>query len=482
MTAELPRLISGVPGLDRVLDGGLVEGSSYIVQGEPGAGKTVLATQIAFGQAKAGRRILYATLLAESHERLFQSLSTMDYYDAASLGDGVTFVSLFQILRSDGLEAVVGLLRKEIARQSATVLIIDGLLNARDLASNTLDVKTFVAEVQGHAAFANCTVLFLTSAASTEVSPEHTMVDGVVELVEQVIGVRSIRRLRVRKARGMATLGGYHQFIITSAGMRVFPRIEAQYACPTSNDVPNGTRIGTGSHGLDAMLGGGLPHASMTLASGPAGCGKTTLGMSFLAAAEKREPALFFGFYETPERLRLKARSLELSLDDKLSAGQLEIIWRPMGENLLDELGHTVVEAVGRRNVKRLVIDSLAGFQRASVSPERLSDFISVLFNQLRGLGITTIATQETAPHRGATDMPTSQFLSVFENLIGVHHLGASAEPRQAVSVMKMRDSAFEPGFRVLEIGRGGLIVGEKIAGAATSQSSPAGAVGSSSW
>lgn len=161
MTQSLSRIISGVDGLDEVLGGGLVEGASYIVQGQPGAGKTIMANQVAFANVRAGRKVLYITLLAETHDRLFQVLGTLDFFDRSQLGITISYVSVFQTLRDNGLSAVVELVRKEIARQGATLLVFDGLLNARDRADSPLDVKTFVAEIQSQAAFVGCSVLFL---------------------------------------------------------------------------------------------------------------------------------------------------------------------------------------------------------------------------------------------------------------------------------------------------------------------------------
>ena len=208
MVERLARLQSGVAGLDAILGGGFVEGASYIIEGRPGAGKTILSNQVAFAQIAAGRRVLYITLLAETHDRLFQSLSTLSFFDTQVLGDGIKYVSVFQPLRDEGLGGVVTLLRKETQRQGATLLVFDGLLNARERADTDLDVKTFVAEIQSQAAFVGCTVLFLTSTRGQDSSAEHTMVDGVIELCDDIAGVRSFRRLQVRKSRGSPSLGG----------------------------------------------------------------------------------------------------------------------------------------------------------------------------------------------------------------------------------------------------------------------------------
>lgn len=138
---KLKRLQSGIEGLDALLKGGLVAGSSYIIQGRPGSGKTILANQLGFHHAENGGRVLVATLLAESHDRLFQFLSTMSFFDASKVGAEIQFVSAFDTLENEGLDEVVKLLRREISRQKATVMVVDGLLNARSKADSHIDTK-----------------------------------------------------------------------------------------------------------------------------------------------------------------------------------------------------------------------------------------------------------------------------------------------------------------------------------------------------
>ena len=205
---QLVRLESGISGLDTLLKGRLVAGASYIVQGRPGLGKTIFASQIAFHHVRRGSKVLFATLLSESHERLFQFLSTISFFYKERVGSEMQFISAFDTLMSEGLDEVVRLLRQEISRQKASVLVVDGVLTARSRAKTQLDTKRFIAELQGHAAFAGCTVLFLTSARLDDSSPEHIMVDGVIELCEDVVGSRSVRRLHLRKTRGSGAISG----------------------------------------------------------------------------------------------------------------------------------------------------------------------------------------------------------------------------------------------------------------------------------
>jgi circadian clock protein KaiC len=464
MDKTLARLSSDVPGLDEITGGGLIAGSSYIVQGRPGAGKTILANQIAFAQARQGRKVLYVTLLAESHDRLFQSLSTLDFYDAARVGKDLTYVSLFRTLREEGLSALVSTLRGELARQNASILILDGLLNARESGQSNLDVKTFVAELQGHAAFTGCTVLFLTSARIDESSPEHTMVDGVLQLEENLFASRTVRHIRVAKSRGSRSLGGLHLFEISDRGIDVYPRLEAALSSPSGADQASAARIGTGMHGLDDRLGGGLPASSVSVVVGPAGSGKTTFGIGFLRLATPQRPAVHFGFYETPERLCAKAHALGIDLESLVQSNALKLLWRPLTENLLDKLAYDLLAAVRETGAERLFIDGLTGFERATVEQHRIVEFFAALTNELRSMGVTTVCTWEVKELSGPwVTNPSPEILSQLDNIIGMQHAVVEGILHRSVTVMKVRDSHFESSVALVEFA--GTGVGLRVTG-----------------
>jgi circadian clock protein KaiC len=442
---QLKRLQSGIEGLDALLKGGLVEGASYIIQGRPGSGKTILANQLGFHHAKNGGRVLVATLLAESHDRLFQYLSTLSFFDSSKVGAEIQFVSAFDTLENEGLGEVVKLLRREISRQKATVMVVDGLLNARSKADSHIDTKKFISELQGHAAFAGCTVLFLTSSRLDDGSPEHTMVDGVIEMGEELYGTRSVRRIQLRKTRGSAAMTGLHECEITENGFVVYPRLESLYN-PSSPDSADMTRIASGIKSLDDILGGGLHSSSVSLVIGPSGTGKTTLGLKFLAESTVEAPGLHFGFYESPQRLRLKGQSLGIDIKGMEDSGALTIAWQPTTEGLLDGLGARLLSLVEEKGIKRLFIDSLSGMTRVSTNPARITDFFSALMNELRSRGVTVFASWEMRDLFGSElSAPTSDLSSIVDNLMLMRLFENHSELSRTLSILKVRDSSYDP-------------------------------------
>jgi len=462
----LARLPSGIAGLDDILRGGFLEGGVYIIQGSPGAGKTVLANEICFRHAAGGGRAAYVTLLAEMHTRLLQHLRPMAFFDESVIPDSLYYVSAFHTLEGDGLKGLLDVLRREIKGQRANLLVVDGLVAAQESAPSDRDFKKFIHELQAHASASGCTVLLLTSGLLRAVSAEHTMVDGVLELEDQLFEFRTERSLLVRKFRGSGFLRGRHSFRITDEGVKFFPRVEALFASTSRPQVLRNDKIAVGIAGIDKMLLGGLPAATTTGLIGASGVGKTTIGLHFLSASSAAEPGLMFGFFETPERLCLKARHQDLHVTSAIERGDVEMLWQPQRENVLDELAHRLIGAVRRRKVKRLFIDGLGGFLESATSPQRVSRFFSCLTNELRALGATSIFTMEVPEIVGpVVKVPFTGLSALLENLIFLRFVERGSSLHRAVSVHKVRDSGHDPCLREFFITDRGVHVGEVFSG-----------------
>ena len=463
MTDDSDRISTGISGLDTILGGGVFEGGIYIVQGAPGAGKTILGNQICFAQAARGQNALYVTLLAESHARMMGHMRRLAFFDENVIPDRMSYIGAFKMLEDDGLRGLLDVVRREVRTRQAGILVLDGLITLHEKAKSNLELKKFIHELQTQAAFSNCTMFLLTSAFNApEFSPEHTMVDGVIELQSSPHGRRTERDLQVHKLRGSWFMSGRHSYRITSAGHTIYPRVEALLEVPSVWDSADGPEVTTGIPGIDDMLGGGVDTHSVTVVLGPSGSGKTTAGLQFLTGGPAHEPAMLFGFHENPMALKIKADALQLSLSSRMD--NISLMWRPQTEAILDEVATELFEAIKARGIKRLVIDGIEGFSKLTNDKSRIGSFLSALCNELRALGVATLATVET-DHAGMTPgqplagVNQTGLSAVAENIIALHLGALRSENHRLLTILKSRDRQTDMRMRRFDIVAGGIVL-----------------------
>lgn len=463
----LRRLPTGVPGLDAVLAGGLIETSVCIVQGPAGAGKTILANQICFHQVEQGNRAVYFTLLTEVHDRMIGFLQGMSFFDQAAIPDQLTYVSGFKSLEADGLSGVVRNIRELVTAQRPSLLVIDGLATAEEMATSDTAFKKFVHEMQTIAALFRTTILLLTSTAR-RLEAVSTLVDAVIALAAPVVRLKPQRTLEVRKLRGAAQVRGVHTYQIDDDGITVLPRFETVMPPPAAAARgSSGERDRSGVAGLDDMLQGGFPRSSNTMLLGPSGIGKTVLGLHFVAEAlAVGEKALFLTFYERREELEAKAARLGLSaVTAGIESGALEIMWRSSVEANLDDIGATLLAAFERVRPSRVFVDGLHGFQVTADPPERIQDFFAALADHLASRGATLLFTAESPDLVGETGIrpPFPNASRMCQNILVLRYAELAGVMRRVISIIKLRDSDFDPRLREITIGARGIEVGEPI-------------------
>lgn len=463
---SLERMSSGIEGLDRVLYGGLPRGGVYLVAGHAGAGKTILANQIAFARVRAGERVLYITLLAENHSRLFSNLQSFGFFDPAPIGEDLLYFSGYGALSNDGLNGLALFLRQSIRQYGASLVVLDGLETAVELAESPIALKRFIHELHVYIEALNCTVLLLTQSSPDRSSPIQLVADGVIDLCDREHGLRAVRELIVQKLRGSAVLRGRHLFTIDQRGVVVHPRTEVVLSAADRGPTEV-RRLSTGVPRLDTMLYGGLRSASTTMLLGTHGSGKTILGLHVLAAgAAVGEVGLYFGSSERPEQLADKATRLGLSFDQLIQQRLIEVLWQPDREDILDVLAERLLTRVRERRVRRLFIDGLSAFQSA-VYPERLPAFFAALTNQLSAQDVTTLIAVEMPQFFGpVVEYPQQQLSADINNVILLRYVELRSQLYRLISILKVRDSAYDPSIREFKITEQGLDVAESFASA----------------
>lgn len=462
----LDRLATGVPGLDRVLRGGLQSSSVYIVEGPPGAGKTILANQICYHHAAQGAQAIYLTLLGESHSRMIANLRGLSFFRADLVSKHVHYLAGFKVVEAEGLTSLVRVAREAVTSKKATILILDGLASAVEAAPTRRDYKKFVHELQTLAAMTTCAIIMLSSTDTpNQARGDHTMVDGIIQLTDEVSKLRPLRHLQITKMRGTNAVRGQHTLEISEDGITIRPRIEAQLLRRSESmqtDVGK-QRVSFGIEGLDRMLCGGLPASSTTMLLGPSGTGKTLLALQFLAAgAQSGEGVLFFGFYERPDVLLRKCQRLGIELADAHQRGLVQFAWEPSGEASIDQLGERLIRMIHERRPTRLVIDGMQAFQQAVDFPERLRAVLPAITDELESQRVTTLYTMEALQlFQPFIHTPLSGISGITHNLIVLRHVELAAAHRKSISILKVRDSDFDPAIRECRITDSGIVVGE---------------------
>lgn len=456
------RLSTGDDGFDEILDGGLPRGGTYLIVGGPGTGKTVVANQIAYHTARQGGHAVYVTLLTETHSRMVTNLSSLAFFDPAAVGERVRYVSGGAALRSAGLEGLYRVVEEEVRRREATLLVIDGISLAVQMTGATpLDMTVFLNHLGALLELHGCTAVLCMLVDVGRVLTEQALADGMLELHYRRVEQVAVRELVVRKFRGSTYLEGAHRFEIDGRGAIFHPRTEARLA--RSLRVPSraGPRQAFGIPGLDEMLRGGLPGGSTTVIAGAPGSGKTLLGLHFLAAgALGGERTLYFGFYESPERVVAQAESVGLPLRGAIEEGRLEIAWHRSFENLADPLVEDLLSRVRRAPVSRLVIDGLEGFAAAVIYPHRTATLLGAVSNELRALGVTTILTLENEILGRPVSAPGATAM-LAENVMLLRYVELRSHLHRFISIIKVRGSDFDSSLREFHIGSDGVKVAE---------------------
>jgi circadian clock protein KaiC len=465
------RLATGSAGLDRILEGGFPANRLYLLEGDPGTGKTTLALQFLLEGARRKEPVLYVTL-SETKEELTAvarshgwSLEGVSLHELVPPEESLKTESQYTIFHPSEVElgettrAVI----EEVERIQPRRVVFDSLSEMRLLARDPLRYRRQILALKQFFAGRKSTVLLLDDGTSAAADLQVQSIAHGVLMLEQLeldYGAER-RRLRVSKLRGSRFLGGFHDFNIRTGGVEVFPRL---IAAGRSREFKR-EAVASGVAELDALLGGGLDRGTATLVLGPAGCGKSSLAAHFAAAAAARgERAAAFIFDEGVNTYLNRAAGLGTDLRAHVEAGRLTVQQVDPAELSPGEFAHAVCEAVERDGARLVVIDSLNGYLQAMPDERFLTAQMHEMLTFLNQQGIVTLLVMAQHGFMGAGMSSPVDVSYLADTVVLLRYFEAAGAIRRAISVVKKRTGRHEDTIREMRLSASrGVEVGEPL-------------------
>jgi len=459
------KLSTGVRGLDDILGGGIPEFSFNIIAGMPGCGKTTMVHQIAFANATPKKPALYFTVLGEPVVKMLRYQQQFSFFDESKIGKAVRFINLSDLALEKDLKAVLGEIIQQVTAANAGVVIVDSFRTLARKATSELGAVELQSVVHRLAQFLTSgeATTFLVGEYFTEEirdNPLFTMVDGIFWLSQVTERNSVVRKLQIMKLRGQATVPGLHTIRIDDGGVQAFSRTLGLTGYNAK--APGRRQLSIGIPELDKMLGGGILEGDSLLVAGPSGTGKSALATQFIAEGLRQgEPGIMAIFEERPEGYTQRAGNFGLNLRAAEKKGTLETLYlRPLDLSV-DETMQAILDAIKRVGAKRLVIDSLVGFEMA-LAPGFRADFRESLYRMigaLTGAGITILSTVEVEDT--FTGLPFSHYAISFltDDIIRFRYVEIDCQLRKVMVVIKMRGGNHSKDVREYVITDKGVVV-----------------------
>jgi circadian clock protein KaiC len=456
---------SGIAGLDDILGGGLTRERLYLLEGEPGTGKTTMALQFLIEGARRGEPVLYITLaenevelrvVAQSHGFSLEGITVHEIIPAESVLDPGEQYTVFHPSEVE-LGETNELILSKIEQLNPTRVVLDSLSELQLLAANALRYRRHVLALKQYFARRACTTLFLDDKTALGGDQQvRSIAHGVVSLEQQESGYGADRRvLRVLKYRGIDFRRGPHDYVIVSGGVIAYPRIVAA----DSRGLAVRRQVSSGLPELDTLLGGGIEQGSSTLISGPPGTGKSSLAAQFVTAATGRgDKAAMFVFEESLNTMLNRADGLGMDLRTPLASGLLSLEQIDPAELSPGQFAHKVCRAADD-GAAIVVIDSLNGYLNAMPEARFLTIHLREVLTYLGQRGVAAFLIGVQHGLLGATGNPADvSYLA--DNVLLLRYFEAGGAVHKALSVFKKRGSRHETTLRAFDITAQGVMVG----------------------
>ena len=467
VTAVPTKSRTGIEGLDTILGGGLPCNRTFLLQGIPGTGKTTTGLHFLLAGRDAGEVGLFLSL-SQSEETLRQVARSHGWSLEGLNVEGISHSvnelrQQEQTLFHSGeveLGEVVSAILEQVQATEAKRVVIDSLSELRLLAGTPQRYRRELIALKMFFEHRKVTVIYLDSDIEGAQEFElQSFVDGIIRLEQMTPDYGDLRRrLHVVKMRGMPMHEGYHEYIIQTGGLKVFPRISVEERAETPRRI-----VQSGAESLDKMLGGGLVAGASCLLMGAAGTGKSSLTTLYAhAAAERGERVAIYIFDETETTYLDRAETLGLDmrpyLDDLITLEQAD-----MAELQPGKFANDIRAAVEQDGVRLVVIDSLTGYISGLPGGWPVLLQLRELLTYLNGQGVLTLLTIAQHGILG-TGMKSSLDMSyITDSVMLLRHYEVDGYIKQAITIIKQRHNGHEKTIRALSVGEEGIEVGEVI-------------------
>lgn len=463
-------VMTGIAGLDHLLRGGLPARRLYLVQGDPGVGKTTMALQFLMEGVKRNEPVMYVTFsetraevdgAAHSHGWSLENIEIFEFDATQAALAGERAGTVFHPAETE-LSAVTNRVWEALDRVRPARLVFDSISELRLLAGDALRYRRQLLDLKSRAAATGCTTLLIDDRTATRDDLQlQSLAHGVLSLHRVSSDYGSARRrLEIIKLRGVNFRDGLHDFAITTGGIVVFPRLVAA-------DHPQIERgvLASDVPGLDALVGGGLDRGSGTLLIGPAGVGKSTVALKFvLSAAERGERSVVYSFDESLEMLRSRAAGLGMDVSRHEAAGTISLEPIDAAHVTPGQFASDMRRRVEEEGVRVVVIDSLNGYLNAmSVEKQLILHLHELLaYASARGVAVLMVISQHGIMGTHMQQPVDASYLA--DTVILFRYYEFRGEMRQAISAFKRRGGAHERTIRDLTLGPpGGIHIGEAL-------------------
>jgi circadian clock protein KaiC len=458
-------LPTGVLGLDDILGGGIAEFSFNILAGAPGSGKTTLAHQIVFANATSKQPALYFTVLGEPAMKMLRYQQQYSFFDESKVGKAIRFINLSDVVLKKDLNAVLAEIVKQVTATHPKIVVVDSF---RTVVRRTLDgptegdLQSFIQRLAQFLTTWQATTFLVGEYVPEEIrdNPLFTVADGLFWLSQLTERNSVVRKLQIVKSRGQNSVPGLHTVRINGDGLQAFSRALG-FEGKRMNSAP-ARRLSIGIPELDKMMGGGILAGDSMLVAGPSGTGKSALATQFIAEGLRQgESGIMAIFEERPIGYTDRADTFGLKLKASQRQGKLELLYlRPLDLSV-DETMQAILDAIKRVGAKRLVIDSLVGFEMA-LAPGFRADFRESLYRMigaLTGAGVTILSTVEVEDN--FTSLSFSHYTISFltDDIIRMRYVEIDGQLRKVIVVIKMRGGNHSKDIREYVITDEGVVV-----------------------